>query len=99
MAPGVRALELGAITPEDTVLHIQAGHQALHFGDGLIRYDGEIGFVPDELIGDDPEGVKARTIERLRALLHEDFDALLFAHGDPVPRGGRDALEAFVASR
>ncbi len=99
VAPGVTALELGAITPEDTVLRIHAGRHGLHFGDGLIRRKGAIGFAPDGLMGDDPEGVKRRTIERLRALLREDFDALLFAHGDPLPEGGRDALEAFVTSR
>ncbi len=99
VAPGVMALELGVLTPEDTVLHIHAGRHGLHFGDGLIRHDGAIGFVPDGLMGDDPQAVKERTLERLRALLQEDFDALLFAHGEPLPQGGRDALEAFVASR
>ena len=99
IAPGVRALELAAICPEDTVLHIHAGLGALHFGDGLIRYHGRIGFVPDEYM-DDPERVKRRTVERLWELLDEDFDALLFAHGDPlVPSGGRDALAEFVASQ
>ena len=99
IAPGVRALELAAICPEDTVLHIHAGLGALHFGDGLIRHGGQIGFVPDALIGDDPEGVKRRTVARLRELLDEDFDALLFAHGEPLGTGGRDALAAFVEER
>ena len=98
VAPGVRALELGAICPEDTVLHIHAGLGALHFGDGLIRENDRIGFVPDAYM-DDPETVKRRTFERLWELLDEDFDALLFAHGDPlVPSGGRDALAEFVSS-
>jgi glyoxylase-like metal-dependent hydrolase (beta-lactamase superfamily II) len=96
LAPGIRALELGEITPEDTVLHIHAGLGALHFGDGLIRRRGQLGFVSDRLIGDDPEGVKRRTVERLRRLLEEDFDALLFAHGEPLGVGGRGVLEAFV---
>jgi hypothetical protein len=98
IAPGVRALELAAICPEDTVLHIRAGLGALHFGDGIIRRRGRIGFVPDGLM-DEPETVKRRTFERLRELLDEDFDALLFAHGDPLaPTGGRDALAQFVAA-
>src|SRR3712207_986853 len=97
IAPGVRALELGAITPEDTVLHIHAGLGALHFGDGLIRQHDRIGFVPDAYM-DDPESVKRRTFERLWELLDDDFDALLFAHGDPlVPSGGRGALAEFVS--
>jgi glyoxylase-like metal-dependent hydrolase (beta-lactamase superfamily II) len=96
VAPGVTALELGALTPEDTVLHIRAGRHGLHFGDGLIRHDGALGFVPDRLMGDDPQAVKQRTFERLRTLLEEDFDALLFAHGEPLAPGGRDALVEFI---
>ena len=92
IAPGVTAHELGAITPEDTVLHVHAGTHALHFADGLINHDGRIRFMPDNLM-DDPPTVKARTFERLRALLELDFDTLLFAHGGPIgPGGGRDAL-------
>jgi glyoxylase-like metal-dependent hydrolase (beta-lactamase superfamily II) len=99
VAPGIRALELGAITPEDTVLHIHAGLGALHFGDGLVHWEGRLRFVPDAWMGDDPEGVKRRSFERLAALLEEDFDALLFAHGDPLTSGGRDALAAFVEAQ
>jgi glyoxylase-like metal-dependent hydrolase (beta-lactamase superfamily II) len=47
-------------------------------------------------MGDDPETVKRGLRESLRRLLDEDFDALLFAHGEPMPEGGHDALRAFV---
>jgi glyoxylase-like metal-dependent hydrolase (beta-lactamase superfamily II) len=93
LGPDVTALEMDAICPEDTVLHIEAGAGALLFADSLIRY-GEVGFVPDNLIGDDPEGVKRRIRDRCAALLDEDFDHLLFAHGDPLVGGGREALRA-----
>lgn len=95
VAPGVRALAMAAIAPDDFALHVDAGPGVLAFGDAVIRY-GEIGFVPDHLIGDDPEGVKRATLDRLEALLELDFDALLFAHGDPLPSGGKQALRAFV---
>ena len=39
-------------------------------------------------MGDDPEGVKRGLHESLRRLLDEDFDALLFAHGEPMANGG-----------
>ena len=97
VAPGVRALELGAICPDDDVLHISAGTGALAFADGLISHEGRVAFVPDHLM-DEPEHVKARTFARLRELLELDFDALLFAHGDPIASGGRDALAAFAES-
>lgn len=94
---GVRALELGVLTPEDTVFRIDVGPGALLFADGLIRQDGELTFVPDDLMGDDPETVKAGLRERLGSLAQEaDFDILLFAHGEPVREGGKDALLTFL---
>lgn len=89
----VVALEMDAICPEDTALLIEAGGGALLFADSLIHYGG-VGFVPDSLIGDDPEGVKRLIRERCAALLDQDFEHLLFAHGDPLIGGGREALRA-----
>jgi hypothetical protein len=74
-----------------------AGPGALLFADGLIRgSDGTLAFVPDWLMGDDPETVKDGLLESLRRLLGEDFDALLFAHGEPLASGGYEALRAFA---
>lgn len=96
LADDVLALEMGAICPEDTVLAIESGGGALLFADSLIHY-GEIGFVPDDLIGDDPESVKRLTRERCAPLLDREFEALLFAHGEPLVDGAREALSRFVA--
>jgi glyoxylase-like metal-dependent hydrolase (beta-lactamase superfamily II) len=96
VAPGIVALEVGAICPEETALHIDLGDGLLSFADGLINH-GELGFVPDWLLGDDPDEVKRGLHDSLRALLDRDFDGLLFAHGDPLLDGGRRALEQFVA--
>ena len=97
VAPGITALEMGALTPEDTVFRLSAGRGALLFADGLIRDgDGALAYVPDWLMGDDPEGVKHGLTASLRRLLDEDFDALLFAHGEPMPEGGHAALATFV---
>lgn len=97
VAPGVVALEVGALTPEDTAFRIAAGPGALLFADALIRgEDGELTFVPDGLMGDDPEAVKRGLTAALERLLEQDFDALLFAHGAPVAAGGRERLAAFV---
>ena len=95
LAAGVRSLELAAISPDDGVLHIHEGLGALHFADGLLVRDGELALMPDELM-DDPEAVKAKTFDRLEGLLELDFDALLFAHSEPITEGGRDQLAAFV---
>ena len=97
VAPGIVALEVGAICPDDTALHIGVGDGALAFADALIRgRDGSLGFVPDAYMGDDPEGVKRGVRESVRAMLERDFDHLLFAHGAPLVGGGKRALRAFV---
>lgn len=96
LADDVVALEMDAISLDDTVLRIQANGSALLFADSVVNR-GSLGFVSDELIGDDPEAVKAKIRERCTALLDEHFEHLLFAHGDPLVGGGRPALQAFAA--
>jgi hypothetical protein len=101
VAPGVTALEVGALTSEDTAFHIAAGPGVLLFADALIRgEDGELTYVPDSLMGDDAEAVRAGLTAALTRLLErDDFDALLFAHGGPVAQGGYERLAAFVAAQ
>ena len=95
LASGITALEVGAICPEETALHIDLHDGMLSFADGLIHY-GELGFVSDRLLGDDPDGVKRGLRKSLRALLGRRFDSLLFAHGDPMTGGGEAALRSFL---
>jgi hypothetical protein len=96
VAPGIFARELGVICPEETALHITAGDGAMAFADGIIR-DGEIGFVSDYLLGEHPEQIKSGLTRNLRRLAEEhEFEALLFAHGEPLRRGGRQALRDFA---
>lgn len=101
IAPGVRALHVGRLSGDEYALHLTAtpGGSALALADGLIRYGEDPHFVPDHLIGDDPEGVKRGLVERFDALLELDFEHLLFAHGQPVVGNGKTALRDFVESR
>jgi hypothetical protein len=98
VAPGVRAVHIGKLADDESALHIAVGEGAIAFADGLIRYGGALGFVPDELIGDDPNGVKRGLKDAFRGLLIRDFDHLLFAHGEPLVGGGKAALREFVES-
>src|SRR5215210_7742239 len=98
LAPGVRVLPFGRICPDDTALHLALGPGALAFGDAIINHGG-IGHPPDAYLGDDPEAVKADIVDGLVPLLDEDLDVLLFAHGEPVARGGKAALREFLESR
>ncbi len=97
LAPGVIAHEIGAICPDDGALHVRIGPGALALADSVIRWEGELAFVPEFLM-DDPERVRAGTLEALERLLDLDFDAILLAHGEPTPTGGKDELRHFVAS-
>lgn len=95
VAPGIEALEVGAICPDESALLIRDA-RALLIADGIIRYGEDLSFVPDPLLGDDPEGVKEGLREAYRRLLERDFDNLLFAHGDPVIGRGKRALREFA---
>lgn len=92
---GVHAHEAGAICPDDSALHIPA-KSALVVADGVVSYGG-LGFVPEEHLGDDVEGVKRAIRESYRRLLDLDFDNLLLAHGEPIVGGAKDALREFAA--
>jgi hypothetical protein len=98
LAPGVRALEVGVLTPEETAIHLAGGGGALAFADAVVRGPhGELGFVSDGLLGDDPAAIRAglrAAFARLAA--DEEFDALLMAHGEPMRRSGRTALRTFA---
>ncbi len=99
VAPGIVALEVGAICPEETALHVRYGNGLLSFADGVIRRDdGALDFVPDGYLGDDPAAVKEGLRSSFRALLEQDFDGLLFAHGEPLTAGGKLALREFAES-
>jgi hypothetical protein len=101
LAPGVRAHEVGVLTPEETAVHFDAaGDGALAFADAIIRGDhGELGFVPDGLLGDDPQAIRQGLREAFERLATElEFDALLLAHGEPIRHGGRSALRTFATA-
>ena len=99
LAPDVRAVEVDAISPDDTGFLVEAGDGCLAIGDAVMHYEESIHFVWDKYLvdeGDDPEPVKVAIKEALGRLLDLPFDALLFAHGNPIPGGGKEALRRFV---
>jgi hypothetical protein len=95
-APGVRAVANGPIAPDDTVLHVAVEGGALAFADSLLNQEGDLDFMPDGLLGDDPDQVRADIAAALRELLDQRFEHLLFAHGDPIVGEGHRVLERFV---
>jgi hypothetical protein len=60
---------------------------------------GNLTYVPDFLLGDDPDAVKKELTASFARLVDLEFDSLLFPHGDPLLGGGKRALRDFVEQR
>jgi hypothetical protein len=97
VAPDIVGFEVGAICPDETALWIRSAG-ALAIADGIVRHNDEMRFVSDGLLGEDPEGVKEGLRRSYSELLDRDFDSLLFAHGDPLIGGGKEALREFASA-
>ncbi|MCP9489850.1 MAG: hypothetical protein MSC31_08225 [Solirubrobacteraceae bacterium MAG38_C4-C5] len=98
---GMTAVEVGAISADEMALHVP-WFAAVAFADGLVRdggADGPLAFVPDSLIGDDPEGVKRGLLDAFERLAALEPRHLLLAHGHPVVGNGERALRDFVAAQ
>lgn len=95
LAPKITALEVGVICEEETALHIDISGGALAIADGIVNYGG-VGFVPDQYLGEQPELIKDGLRDSYSRLLDRRFDALLFAHGEPITSEGKDALREFT---
>jgi glyoxylase-like metal-dependent hydrolase (beta-lactamase superfamily II) len=93
----ITAYQVTGYWPDDGALHIPSAG-ALAIADTVVNYDG-IGFVPDNLMGDDPEAEKRDITQTLGRLAEElEFEHLLFAHGPPISGEGRERLRAFASS-
>jgi len=95
---GLRVHEVGVLCPDETAVEVRR-IDALAIADGAMRYgDGDLHFVPDEHIGDDPDAIKAGLREAYARLADDlEPDILLIAHGTPVVGGGAEALRRFAA--
>ena len=94
---GLLALKVGVLCPEETALYIRLHGGILSIGDAIVRYGQKLGFVPDELMGDDPAAVKRGLREVfLEHVRDREFDHLLFAHGKPWIGGAKTGLCRFL---
>jgi hypothetical protein len=96
---GIVAMKVDALCPEETALLIPIGKGALAMGDAVIRENEHLEFVPDSLMGDDPEAVKLGLRAAFSALLDQRFEHLLLAHGRPFVKGGKDALRQIARGK
>jgi hypothetical protein len=94
---GIESHEVGVLCPDETALRIPIGDGVLAVADGVVRDgDGPLVFVPDPLLGEEPEEVKRGLKAAYRRLLALEFDHLLLAHGNPWIGGAKAALREFV---
>jgi hypothetical protein len=96
VAPGVTAVEIGVIAEDETALHVTHASGAIVFADGLVRPAGVLGYPSDDDLGAHPLRKKKGLKAAFGGLLLRDFDALLFAHGEPMADDGKAALRRFV---
>ena len=94
--PGIVVHEVGAICPDDMALEIRSAG-ALAMADALVHFPEGVRFVRDSFM-DDPPKTKRALVKSLESLLDVDFDTLLFAHGEPIVGGGKQALRRFLAT-
>jgi hypothetical protein len=96
IAPGVEAVDVGAIAPDEAALFISHGEGTVAAADSIVRWEpgDPLGFVPDNLMGDDPEEVKRGIRESFGKLLERDWKHLIMAHGAP---GTKDELAKFLS--
>jgi hypothetical protein len=98
-APGLVAHHIGAISDDEYAVEAPRV-RAVAVADGVVRRQkgGRLSFVPDHLMGDDPEAVKDGLLEAYQRLLDDvEFDHLLLAHGDPFVGDGATVLRSFVS--
>jgi hypothetical protein len=98
IAPGVRAIKVDVLCPDEYALHIAVDKGAIAVADGVNTYAGSLGFFSDDLLGDNPQKVKDGLKQQYQSLLQRDFAHLLTAHGDPIVGHGKTALRDFVTS-
>lgn len=98
--PGeLRSIEIGHLCPDEGCLYLDREGGMLFAGDGCVRRgDDPLRFVPDQMLGDDPEAVKRGLRAAYRRVLDEyPFAHLMLAHGLPIVHDGRERLAAFIA--
>lgn len=95
---GLKSIEIGHLCPDEGCLYLEREDGVLFIGDGCVRRgDAPLQFVPDQMLGDDPEGVKAGLAAAYRRVIDEyQFAHVMLAHGLPLPNDGRRKLAEFI---
>lgn len=95
---GFEAIAIGLPNPDETAFYLSDEGGIVVVADCVVRRgDGPLCFVPDPLLGDDPDevkrGLRAALVELCRS---RGFRHLLPAHGSPVIGDANAVLRRFV---
>ena len=95
---GLVSIEIGHLCDDEGCLYLAREDGIVFAGDGVVRRgDAPLQFVPDSLLGDDPEAVKSGLKAAYRRVIDEvPFRHLMLAHGLPIVNDGRERLAEFV---
>jgi len=89
---GLRAIHAPGPTEAHHVLYLHQGQGVLLLGDLMVRDpDGRARFLAEEHMSD-----RVRARHSAWRLLEYRFDLLGFGHGEPIVRGGRQALDQLL---
>lgn len=97
VAPGVRAVRIGALCPDEYALRADLAGGTVLLADALIEQEQGLDVPPEGLLGDDPDEVRRGLRAGLARLLEAPFRHLLPSHGTPVVDRGADALREAMA--
>ncbi|HEV2874520.1 MAG TPA: hypothetical protein VGW14_05170 [Thermoleophilaceae bacterium] len=96
---GISAHAIGKPRRHETPLHVPS-HKALVFGDAVAEVDGRLVVWATSKVDAKVERFhRERFNPSLEPLLELDFDRVLVTHGQPVRKGGREALRDALDSR
>ena len=91
---GLRVIGLPGPRDGESAFYLKRGEGVMIIGDALMNIGGSGGLqVLPKQHNRDP----ARTRQSLRKLLDYNFEAMLFAHGDPIRRGAKPMLKELLA--
>jgi hypothetical protein len=96
---GVTAHTIGKPRRHETPLHVPS-HEALVFGDAIAETEGRLVMWASEKVDSKVDGFyRKRFAPTLEPLLELDFDRVLVTHGQPIMKGGKDALRKALEAK
>jgi glyoxylase-like metal-dependent hydrolase (beta-lactamase superfamily II) len=89
---GLKAVHVPGTCPSETAFHTSAQGGVLLQGDALVNLDKGVAFLADDYCKDPKQNR-----ESVRKLLGLSFEAMTFAHGNPIAKGAKARVQGLFA--